>query len=289
MATLKSTGLETAVRARSAAPASMAALTGGAVTFTGSAVAPGVRTTWPSVRTTSSAEASRSSRLPPRSGNHLDPETAAYERRALRASVHIGGDPVEGVLERGIRHGETWEHFRAEHAGADATEATQRTEAVAGTAGSGNRPAPIGLDAELVRSERVGRRACDELDGLAGALLEERLELGDSLAACQAADVDSGHIRTRRELASRAREGEADEDGERRNGNEETDHDGGPRTSAPTSAAARCVQRRFGAHRSANSRGEPHSPGRDVPVKMWHAFATEDQRRSYGLADENRQ
>ena len=72
------------MRARSAAPASMAALTGGAVTFTGSAVAPGVRTTWPSVRTTSAAEASRSSRLPPRPGT-------TWIRRPRRTSAALFG------------------------------------------------------------------------------------------------------------------------------------------------------------------------------------------------------
>ncbi len=205
------------------------------MTLTGSAVAPGVRTTCPSVRTTSSAEASRSSWLPSNTRNNLDAQTAAHERGTPGASVHIGRDPVKRKLEGGIRYRESWEHLRAEHAGADAAEPTQRPEAVACTAGGCNRTAPVGMDAELICGEHVGRRARDELDGLAGAFLEERLELRDGLAPRQTADVDSGNLGTRRELAPRARESEADQDGERRNGNENADHDGGRRTPAPTS------------------------------------------------------
>ncbi len=138
-------------------------------------------------------------------------ETAPDERSVFGPAIHVVGYLVERVLERGVRDGEPGKHLGAEHARADATEASDGAEAVAGAAGGSDRGAPVGLDAELVRGERVRRVARDELDRVVGLLLEERVELRDRLALRQAADVDTGHLGSRCELALRAGEREADE------------------------------------------------------------------------------
>jgi len=88
-------------------------------------------------------------------GHDLDAQAATDERGALRAAIHILRDLVECVLERGIRDCERREHLRAEHAGTYAAKAAERAEAVACTSGCGNGGGPIGLHAELVRSELV--------------------------------------------------------------------------------------------------------------------------------------
>ena len=163
-ATTSVTGAEIARRARSAAPVSISAVTGGAVTRTGSAVAPGVRSSCPSARTTTSAAASRSRRLPPAPARPGCGGRGARERHS-RPSIHVVGDLVEHVLERGVRDRERGQHLRAEDASANAAEASERAEAVTGSRGGVDGGAPVGCDAELVRRKRVrlGRR--DELDG----------------------------------------------------------------------------------------------------------------------------
>ena len=231
------------MRARSAVPASIAALTGGAVTFTGRASRAGrpldlAERAYDQLGRGVAVEAA-----PVLLRNDLDTQSATHERGALRRAIHVRGDLVERILERGVRHREPRKNLRAEHARADAAKATQRAEAVAGASCGRDRSSPVGLDAELVRGELVRRRAGDELDGIVGPLLVERLELRDGLAPRQPADVDAGDLGPGRELAPGSGEGEADEDSESCDGDHHADDERGAWASASAGAAARCVER----------------------------------------------
>ena len=145
-------------------------------------------------------------------GHDLDPQTSPHERGAPRAPIDVRSDPVEHVLERGVRDRESREHLGTEDARAKAPEAAERAEPVARAPGGGDGSAPVGLHGELVRRERVRGRAGRELDRIVRALLVEGVELRDGLSLRQPADVDAGDVGPCGELAARAGEGEADED-----------------------------------------------------------------------------
>ena len=61
-----------------------------------------------------SAAASRSSRPPVALGNRLDAQSAADERGASALAVDLVADPIERVLERRVRDGESREHLGSE-------------------------------------------------------------------------------------------------------------------------------------------------------------------------------
>ena len=231
------------MRARSAVPASISARTGGARHLHGERHCAGcpldlAERAYDQLSRSVTVEAA-----PVLLRNDPNTQSATDERGALRPAIHVRGDLVERILERRVRHRELRKHLRAEYARADAAEATQRAEAVAGSSCGRNRSTPVGLDAELIRGELVRRRPGDELDRVVGPLLVERLELRDGLAPRQPTDVDAGDLGSGRELAPRSGEGEADEDSESCDGHNHTDDDRGAWASASASAAARCVER----------------------------------------------
>ena len=275
LADFRTTGRERAMRARSAVPASISALTGGRVTFTGSAVAPGVRSTWPSVRTTTSAAASRSRRLPSCSGT-----TRIRSPRRTSAAL-FGRRSTSAAIWSSAYSSAAFDTASRGSTSAPNTRARMRRKPRNGPKPSPARPAAAtaapqsGWMPSWFAANACDVVAGDELDRVVGPLLEERLELRDGLAPRQPADVDAGDLGSGRELAPRAGEGEADEDSETLRRRRPRRRRSRSRASASTSAAARCVERRLCAHRTANSRGDPASSGSGAQVKNWRAFVTE--------------
>jgi hypothetical protein len=156
-----------------------------------------------------------------------DAEPAASQSRASRSAIHVLGDPVEHVLERGVRHRDGRQHLGPEDARANAAEPSERAEPVTGSRRGVDGRAPVGSDTELVWSEGIGLGRRDELDRLRRSLLEARIEPGDRVALRQSADVDSGDMRPRRQLARRAGERQTDEKHEHAGGDSRREQDRG--------------------------------------------------------------
>ena len=151
----RTTGAESAMRARRAAPTSIGAdVTRGAATTTGSAVCASTRSTEPSARTSIRAVSSRSSRRPACSAHDLDSQPSTNERSVLRRAIDTLGHTVERELERGVGNGDARKDLGAEEASVQTAKATDRPEAVSCPLRRSHGALPVGIDPELVRSER---------------------------------------------------------------------------------------------------------------------------------------
>ena len=255
-ATTSVTGAEIARRARSAAPASIAAVTGGAVTRTGSALAPGVRSSCPSARTTTSAAAWRSRRLPACSGT-----TRTRRPRRTRAALR-GRRSTSSEISSSTYSSAAFETAIVGSTSAPKTRARMRRKPR-----SGPNPSPARAAASTAALQSGRRRA-----GWARTSTppSRRRTSTGCVARCSkrasSLAMASRFVRPPTstpatcvpEASSPAEPANArpDEQRERRGGEPERRHDRRRRARTPARAAARRVERRFGTHRSANSRDD---------------------------------
>ena len=150
----------------------------------------------------------------PAAGPALDDtngETLAHELGVDARDVDRAGDLVELVGDRSVVGLDRRRDVDPEEARAQALEATHGPEAPTLGRGGLDRSAPVGLDPELRRREGELLAAGGERERLALDRRRTRGEPAHRLAFREAADVDAGHRRSRRQRHPRPREGKPDE------------------------------------------------------------------------------
>ena len=235
----------------------------GGVTLTGSAVAPGDALELPE-----RADDDLGRRLPIEAapgllGNDLDPETAADERRALAARDRRRrrSGRARTRAPRSRRRAAGAPRRRRRGCAGAGSRAAGRTRRRHGRPRRPLRPSPAGRRAGWPRTSTISSRRRTRPDRPSAARRARRASRPPRACvrpptSTPATCVPGG------ELAPRAGEGEADEDREEPQRRRDDDRDRSrSRARAPAPTCARCVERRIGAHGSANSRDERGSRG----------------------------
>jgi hypothetical protein len=193
--------------------------------------------------------------------DELDAEPPPDESSVPRRALDSHGDPLEGVLEGGVGHGERRKDLRAEESRMEAPEAPKRPESVARTSGCRHRRAPVGLDTELLRRVRKRRPGGDERRGLVRHVAVLLRELRDGIGLGQPADVDTRNAGALGELGGRAGESEADEHCDQQEDPRAKSEGEGRRATAAAPTHTGRKEGRLGAHERADSTdGRPGKP-----------------------------